>query len=337
MNGAPHARLDRALALAAEIDPAAAAAGAAALTDAFGESPADDFWHTSQLARDGFPVEVGVVPGEPGLRYTSECAGPAVIGVERLDRALAAAARLGAAAPDASVVTTLRHIQAAAPERLRYGAWLAGRHASGHSRFKLYAEVPRRSEALWQPWERLLIDGRTNADPVLPTRAVTLRMVGLDLAAASAADRGGRIELYYKLSSLYPSEVATLAARVGLAERTPDLLALLRQAACLPLTCELPCRYDWFFSYALGVGGPVFTLYTFANNLFGGDGKIRRALLALGEARGWDLSFYERLSSPLATRRGFITCHGFFGVTVTSGAAPPATATWGLTPPGEAS
>ena len=181
-------------------------------------------------------------------------------------------------------------------------------------------------------------------------------MVGTDLAERGdendRAGRTGRIELYYDLSSLHPSEIARLAERVGLEGRAPEILELLREAVCLPLTHELPARCDWGFSYALEVepsGSPddpdaprrtrplAFTLYTFANALFGGDGKIRRALLALARNRSWDgqrtLALYERISEPLAARRGFVTCHGVFGVTVTADPARPAVATWGLTPP----
>jgi len=88
---------------------------------------------------------------------------------------------------------------------------------------------------------------------------------------------------------------------------------------------------DFGFSYAVPQGGPaVFTLYAFANSLFGGDGRIRAAVLKLAERRGWSLPLYERLSAPLAETRGHITHHGLFGIVVpTEG---PLNISLGLTP-----
>ncbi len=364
-------RLDLALETAAEIEPAAARAAARTLNTLLGNGrdghdarQPEDAWSSSVLSRDGYPVELGFVSGAPGLRYTVELppAGPAPTpGGDRWSRTLAVARSLIAArgkaegtaatatdlpaAPAAdlpeeaaALLDPLRHIQAAAREPLRYGAWLSGRHTAERTRFKLYTEIPPDSAPLWQPWERTLLE----RPAPLPTRCPTLRMVGTDLAA-----RTHRVELYYDLSSLHPSEVARLAERIGLEARAPEILELLREAVCLPLTHELPARCYWGFSYALEVepsnfGTPrtqplAFTLYTFANALFGGDGKIRRALLALARNRSWDghrtLALYERISEPLAARRGFVTCHGVFGVTVTADPAQPAVATWGLTPP----
>lgn len=353
------ARLDLALAAAAEIEPEASRAAAATLERLIegeldrrpvgddGDEPADP-WSGSVLSRDGYPVELGFVPGASGLRYTVEL--PAAGGVDRWSRTLAAARRLGADVPPrlaAPLLDPVRRAQTGAVEPLRYGAWLSGRHTAERTRLKLYAEIPGGSASLWRPWESTLLE----RPAPLPTRCPALRMVGIDLAdltdRAHRTDRSGRIELYYDLSSLHPSEVALLAERVGLEERAPEILDLLREAVCLPFTHELPARCDWGFSYALEVEPSgsgrlrtrplAFTLYTFANALFGGDGKIRRALLALGRSRGWDrdrnLSLYERISEPLAARRGFVTCHGVFGVTVTADRAIPAVATWGLAPP----
>jgi len=365
-------RLERSLRAAAEVEPAAARAAGAVLETLLGASGQGTSppWDESPLSRDGYPVELGFVagvPGVPGLRYTVElpCSaergtGPATgtrnAPLERVERTLAALRRLLAAVPtlrtgagthgedaDETVLGLLHRVQRFAPDTLRYGAWLSGRHAPGANRatpatgrFKLYLEVPSETEALWRPWERTLFD----RDLPLPTRAVTLRMVGVELAPTTeSADATGRIELYYDLSSLNPTEVALLAERAGLGERAPEILELLRRAVCLPLRHELPARCDWGFSIALDVSPDgsarprAFTLYTFANALFGGDGRIRRALLALGEAEGWDLSLYERISRPLAERRGFVTCHGVFGVTVTDDPGRPAVATWGLAPP----
>ena len=72
-------RLDLALATAAEIEPAAARATArtldALLACGRGDRdarPPESAWSSSVLSRDGYPVELGFVPGAPGLRYTVE-------------------------------------------------------------------------------------------------------------------------------------------------------------------------------------------------------------------------------------------------------------------------
>jgi hypothetical protein len=314
-----HPALDRALALAG-----GEAAGRArfslerVLRDLDLLEPAA--WSGSALGRTGFPVEIAFVAGErpPGsFRYTAEVAGPAVPRRNRLDLAATLAAELGGLALDPEIQLRLSAVQDSGT--LKYGAWLSGRHGSRGDSYKVYAEVPPESWSLLEPWERRQV----GAPPVLPHRRVELSMVGL---------QAGRTELYYSSLGLRAGEVATALSRVGWEARAPEVLALLQESYGRTIRCELPCR-DFGWSYALGPGGEVeaFTLYTFANSLLGGDGRIRAALLRLARAHGWEIPLYEAMSRPLAERRGPLTHHGMFGIVVP--ASGPLTLSFGLVPP----
>jgi hypothetical protein len=333
---AMHPSLERALRLAAAQDPEPAAAAAAALEEVLrplaGSPLGEAAWSGSQLSRNGFPVELAFVAGDPSLRWTAEVAGPDRPCRERLAVALDLYRRLGGAAVTvlpADLITFLDSAQAGGT--LKYGAWIGGRHrrgrsggqSGGQSTYKLYAEVPPEAAALAAQWERRQV----TAAPVLAVRGAQLCMVGHHADA-------GRIELYYEAEGLLCGEVAAAMSRVGLEDRAPEVLDLLQQAYERTIRLELPCRkVGWSYSLSSRGEAPAFTFYTFANSLFGGDGKIRAALLRLCAARGWELPLYEEVSRPLASRRGFVTCHGLFGIVIAAGA--PAAISFGLVPPEE--
>jgi len=314
-----HPAVDRALRLAAETALEPAAAAAASLEEVFPEG-AD--WSGSQLSRTGFPMELAFVAGDPSLRWTAEVTGPDRPCDERLDVALDLYRRLGGATMPADLITFLRSAQTGGT--LKYGAWIGGRHRPGQNTYKLYAEVPPEASALAAAWER----EQVGAPPVLEVRGAQLCMVGHHADA-------GRLELYYEAEGVLCHEMATLMSRVGLENRAPEVLDLLQQAYERTTRLELPCRkVGWSYSLSARGEAPAFTFYTFANSLFGGDGKIRAALLRLCAARGWELPLYEAVSQPLAGRRGFVTCHGLFGIVIAAGA--PAALSFGLVPPEEA-
>jgi hypothetical protein len=315
-----HPAVDRALRLAAEIDPEPAAAAAAALEEIFPDGAA--VWSGSELSRTGFPVEIAFVAGDPALRWTAEVAGPDRPCGERLDAALALYRRLGGATMPAVPADLITFLQAAQTGgTLKYGAWLGGRHRRDQSTYKLYAEVPPEAAAVAAAWEREQIA----APPVLADRGAQLCMVGYHADA-------GRLELYYEAEGLLLGEVATAMSRLGLEARAPEVLDLIQQAYERTMRLELPCRkVGWSYSLSCRGEAPAFTFYTFANSLLGGDGKIRKALLRLCAARGWELPLYEAVSRPLAERRGFVTCHGLFGIVIAAGA--PTTLSFGLVPP----
>jgi hypothetical protein len=328
-----HPALDRVLTLAAELGTGGGATAAAesleAILRGLTRSPAGPAaWSGSALARTGFPVEIAFVAGDPSLRYTAEVASPEVPRRDRLDAALALYRQLAGAEAglDPELHALLRTAQA--DGTLKYGAWLAGRHRPGRfqeSSYKLYAEVPPETCHQLEAWEQRQV----GAPPVLPHRDVQLSMIG---------HQAGRTELYYGSVGLKPGEVATAMSRIGLAARAPEVLKLLAEAYGRTLHRELPCQ-DFGWSYAISANGAdgesgeveAFTLYTFANSLLGGDGRIRAAILRLAAAHGWELPLYERLSRPLAERRGALTHHGMFGIV-----APvegPLTLSFGLVPP----
>jgi hypothetical protein len=340
-----HPALDRALGLAAELGIGSGAADSLdRILHGLTANPAGDAsnagdtgnagdtaWSGSTLARTGFPVEIAFVAGaataagaagaagDPSFRYTAEVAGPEVPRRDRLSLAQGLYRQLAPpeARLDPELAGLLRAVQAEG--RLKYGAWLAGRHRLAAASYKLYAEVPPADCHLTDAWERRQV----GAPPVLPHRTVQLSMVG---------HQAGRIELYYSSSGLKPGEIATAMSRVGLEARAPEVLALLQEAYGRTLHRDLPCQ-DFGWSYALKGGGEIeaFTLYTFANSLFGGDGRIRAAILRLAAAHGWELPLYERISRPLAERRGAKTHHGMFGIVAP--ARGPLALSFGLTPP----
>lgn len=318
-----HPAVDRALGLAAAIDPGPAAAAEAALEEVLhplAETAAA--WSGSQLSRTGFPVELAFVAGDPSLRWTAEVAAPEVPCGERLAVAMGLYRRLGGAALPADLSNFLAEAQD--DGTLKYGAWLGGRHRRGQDTYKLYVEVPPEAATRAAAWER----EQVGAPPVLPGRGVQLCMLGHHADA-------GRLELYYEGEGLRPGEVATAMSRIGLEARAPEVLALFQEAYGRTIGRELPCgKVGWSYSLSTRGEAPTFTFYTFANSLLGGDSRIRQALLRLCAAHGWALPLYEAVSRPLAERRGFLTCHGLFGVVVAAGA--PATICFGLVPPGEA-
>ena len=141
---------------------------------------------------------------------------------------------------------------------------------------------------------------------------------------------GKRAELYFQTHRLFRADVPLLMAAAGLEGRADEVLQLLQDACHSALEAALPAA-DFGVSVGTGAhGNAVFTIYALANDLFGGDRRIRDAMLRLAQARGWDVGFYRELSEPLTGVSDFVTRHGMFGITVTAG--QPASVVIGLTP-----
>ncbi len=324
-----HPALDRALGLAAELGIIQGVEESLdRILRGLAANPAGDAaWSGSTLARTGFPVEIAFAAGaagaagDPSFRYTAEVAGPEVPRRDRLSLAQGLYRQL--ASPEAGLDPELERLLRAvqAEGTLKYGAWLAGRHRLAAASYKLYAEVPPAACHLADAWE----SRQVGAPPVLPHRTVQLSMVG---------HQAGRLELYYSSSGLKPGEIATAMSRVGLAARAPEVLEPppggLRPHS--PPGPPLPgLRLELCPAEGRNGEAEAFTLYTFANSLFGGDGRIRAAILRLATAHGWELPLYERISRPLAERRGAKTHHGMFGIVAP--AQGPLALSFGLTPP----
>ncbi len=272
-------------------------------------------WSQSALSRNGFPIEFAFRSDVPEVRYTAEVAGPEVPPADRLARAQAWAG----AVLSPRLCDLLRRAQPMGP--LKYGAWIGGRHQGERATYKLYAELPKESGELAGDWAA----AELGSPRVLAGRAPRLRMVGCPVGADG-------LELYFDVHGLRPTEVATVMGRLGLGSRALEILDLLHVAYGRSARRELPARH-FGYSYVLNASGdPVaFSLYTFANALLGGDGRIRAAILRLADRVGWDAEFYERLSRPIERRTGWLTAHGVFGVTVAQGRE--ACFTFGLVPP----
>jgi len=323
-----HPAVDRALRVASAYRPEAAASAALFLQDIAGDlltSAASDekTWAFSALNRVEFPIEFAFVSGDDSIRYTTEVTGPQISPAERLNRAETIFSRLTGTILPGGLGRFLHTAQRSG--NLKYGAWISGRHRDHGNSFKIYAEIPcdNGNSNEVTTWEQRIV----KRPPVLPSRGVRLCMVGY------SADSGG-LELYYDTRGLMPGEIATLMSRIGLESRAEEVRETLQRAYRRPIRRELPGS-DFGFSYALPPkGGPVvFSLYTFANALFGGDSSIRSAVLELARVQGWDASLYQEISKPLENTRGFITHHGVFGIVAPK--TGPLAVTFGLAPPQE--
>jgi hypothetical protein len=254
-------------------------------------------WLFSTLTTDGFPVEFAFSSVDRSLRYVTEVVGPEADETTVLSQALQRLAQLGAPPLPPEMYSLLCNVQGSGP--LRYGAWVGGRHGLHDDSYKLYAEVP---ETDAPEVRSLLCTLLRNASP-LSTRATPFLMVGYDFSSS-------RTELYFKADGLEPWEVGFLLRKHGLGSREKDLLGLVEETYGRSIEQRLPTS-RMGFSLSLAPDGPlVFSLFASARSLFGGDGSIRRHLLALAEKRGWNLESYARLSESLAMRTSWVTNHG---------------------------
>jgi hypothetical protein len=325
-----HPDLARVLGGLARRFPAPAARAGAALGRALAELEAtplpEHAWHASTLTGDGFPVELTFTSADTVLRHTV-APWPYEGTAERLDLAADLIAHLGGVAVEEPVLAALRDLQPGG-SRLRFGAWVGGRHVGDDlaaDRFKLYAEVraagtagaPARGEANGPvmaagPW------------PALDDRPVRLRIHGYEPATRTH-------ERYFRTERALPYHVRRLLRPAGLETRATELLALLREAAGRRIDDGLPGpSLGWSITRAPG-RPDVFTLYLAARSLWGGDRRIRAGIERLAGSRGWDLDAYLEASEPLVARDVHATYHGLVGF-VLAGDRPVELAI-GLRPP----
>ena len=256
-------------------------------------SPRPDAWAFSTLTQNGFPVELAMTAQEPGLRYTTEVAGPEVAMTDRLPHAERLLACLGAGSLPDERLAELRQLQASGP--LKWGAWIGARHCPDGDRYKLYVEMPRADSAA----VTALIGRYLGVTSLLPDEATPLIAIGL-------MPDSSRIELYFEFEPLELKywQISYLMHEVGLRSRSQDLLGLMEQVRGYRLgqaRPQLPPAI-FGFSYALSTPGepPVFSLFGRVGMLLGGDGQIRRQLLRLADQMGWDFSRYAELTQPLS-------------------------------------
>jgi len=257
---------------------------------------AEVMWSFSRLTGDGFPVEITLSSADAGISYAAEVAGPEVPDVERLSRALAVLERLSQPRPPTEITDLLFRVQASGT--LSYGAWVGARHHIDGDRYKVYVEVPR---SHWHTTQ-YQFSHFFGKEPLLSNRGTQLRLIGYD-------PRKHRMELYFRVEQLENWELAQLLNRVGLNRRLEELLTLLEDIYGCSIAETIPSA-NLGFSYSFGFGAePAFSLFAEARSVLGSDESIRRRLLALGVRRGWDMSTYEKLSAPIASRVGRRTRH----------------------------
>jgi hypothetical protein len=318
----PHPAIRQALDLAAENYPVEANRAVESmrivLEGLLNTTRPEEAWSFSTLSEEGFPLEFAFTSFDRTLRYTAEVAGPESRPSARLHQANAVLAKLGANPLPSDLLDTLAGLQTNAT--LKYGAWVGVHHGPARDLYKIYVEIPPEAGERASAWATELL----NAPPVLPSRSPRLRMLAYDHQ---------RLEFYYDIHNLRPSEIETLLRRVGIEGRGGEVLDLLRRAYMRPVHRDLPAtKMGYSYAIPLRKDGPVVgTIYHFCSSLFGGDGRTRRALLRFLAEMGWHMPFYEKLSAPLAERRGFLSCHGMFGIVVVPEA--PLRVSFGMTPP----
>jgi hypothetical protein len=276
-------------------------------------------WTFSRLTGDGFPVEFTFSSVDESIRYTTEVAGPEVDESERLDYALRHLAYLGAPQLSETVNGLLHNIQKFGP--LRYGTWIGGRHGPANDSFKIYVEVPRTASVEADHFFCAFL----GTEPLLSSPHAQLKIVGYE-------PNSSRIEFYFRADCVEPWEVSLLMKQSGLNSRVADLFHLIEEITRSSIQQALSTSQ---IGYSISVsyeGGPmVFSMFTTARALFGGDANTRRRFLEMAPRKGWNLRHYELVSESLAGRTGWNTWHSI--VSFVTGFDGPLVLHIGLRPP----
>lgn len=246
----------------------------------------------NRLNKNGFPVEFTFNSLDDSLRYATEVAPAEVKGVERLSYAERLLTDLGVPLP-ADTITRLRQVQTSGA--LEWGAWIGVRHRPEGDHYKLYVQVSDSGSEVANE----MIRSYFGAEPLLPNNTAQLVAIGEELGTS-------RTEFYFKIThpGLEYWEIGYLLRRFSLAERQVDLLSLMEETRGYSLNEQRPKLPATTYGFSLSVSSPdeptVFSLFTFAGPLLGGDGQIRQKLLSLAGRRGWNFRNYAVLTEPLA-------------------------------------
>ena len=236
-------------------------------------------WRASGLTNTGYPVELSWSSRDAALRWTAEVAGPEMPEAARLNAAVGVLAGMG-------VEITLPDWLVPHPRRrLRFGAWIGGRHDAARDRYKLYidmagADLPADLVQSLNHW-------------AVPAR-ILWRMAGLDGA-------GGGMEFYGRLHRPEIWEVERLLRRCGggasaVIDLAADLAGVSDSEYLLPGTAGL--------SLATMAGGRhVVSFFVQAGPLIGGDAAVARKIRQLARRHGWDTALYEALLGDEAPGR----------------------------------
>ena len=283
---------ERSIAVLDAFEPAVAREFARTTAVALRGFHADEGWGGGLLNRTGAPLEISCATFSDDIRYSVELSESETPPAARLSRANALLEELGRPMEPGIAIRRLGAMQEGAT--LRWGAWLGIRHGKRGTAFKIYAEIPAQSNPA--------VDGLLAEYLVsLPTLSGGRAQPAL-IGQALDSDR---CEIYFELPQrgLSVGDVERLLAHAELKERKEALLELVRSFEFRSGTGNaqaLP-EAQWGFSYSLLPGGrePVFSLFAFARDLAGGDGSMRRQILAASRGRDWNLGCYPALSEPL--------------------------------------
>src|ERR1051325_206081 len=104
-------------------------------------------------------------------------------------------------------------------------------------------------------------------------------------------------ELYFRVRELHSWELGLLLRRCGLYRRQRDFVSFLETVYRCRVTDRLPGS-NFGFSMTLSPTGDAsfFSLFTFADCVFGSDEDARERILELGRNQGLDLRVYDLLS-----------------------------------------
>jgi hypothetical protein len=279
--------------------------GAAALRLMLRERLADGdkrAWSSGKLTGDGFPVEFAFTTADERLRYTVEPAGWQDTPQRRLEATIQLLDRLGSPAIDEERLNAWR--QAQSRGRLRYGAWLGGRHGTDGDEYKLYIEAPEAGLEQGLPG--------VYPRPRLLDRTPVVRMLAYTPVSQ-------RYEVYYRIESLAPYHLSRLLAPCGLETHSQELLSCLAGAYEYPLGERLPGAAGGVsYAYCSPDEPHSVTLFFFGRVFWGGDARIRQMFSQCSRALGWDDSCYRQVTAGLAGRRTWTTRHGMLGFTLAS-------------------
>jgi len=289
----PHRRgFERATKVVAEFGPARAGEFARATHILLDGLRTEAAWSEGRLNRNGGPVEFSCATFSDELRYAVETGGPETPPGARLARAGELLEAAGCRAEYREAIDQLGEWQNG--RTLCWGAWLGVRHGATGTVFKIYAEAPLEAG----PAATALLAPYLGSAP-----AVTVS--GAQLAMVARTPGSERREFYFELPErgLRGRDLDGLLTSVGLAERRAALLDLVRgfdfRGGQGPL--DILPDAQWGFSYSVLPGGraPVFSLFVQVQDLVGGDGFLRRQILAATYGRGWKPGCYATLSEPL--------------------------------------
>lgn len=294
------APLDRAFARLRPLAPDAvrrAARGLGAALEGLGRSCWPEIaWRASPLTNTGYPVEMSWSSRDTGLRWTAEAAGPEMPEAARLNAAVGVLTGLGAE------ITLPDWLTPHPGRRLRFGAWLGGRHDAERDRYKLYIDMAGAD----LPGDLL----RSVNHWAVPAR-ILWRMGGLDAA-------GGGMELYGRLHRPEIWEVERLLSRCGGdASAVIDLAATLSGSSgseyLLPGTAGLSLA-------AMSDGRHAVSFFVQSGPLIGGDAAVAGKIRKLAHRHGWDTALYEALLGDKAPGRP--GRHGIIGFGAAAGGRP---------------